>query len=291
MKFVINTPNGNIGRVAAHKLLDAGHTLTVISRNPEKVKDITARGAQVVEGSVEDAGVLAEAFAGADAVFWLTPPVYQPGFTAWAKATAQRAADAAGAAGVKRIVVLSSVGAQHPSGAGPVSAIHHVEQIFLGAFKDVVVLRPAFFMENFLRDIPTLKDGVIYSPLATDAPFPMVATRDIGAKVAEALTAPAGGHRFVGIHGPKDITYQQATRILSDALGRPVQHVQVTLEQMRGAMDAQGIPGFVTDLMVEMMGAFLRGDMNPAEPRSAETTTPTTFETFAKEVLAPALKG
>ena len=39
MKFVINTPNGNIGRVAAHKLLDAGHTLTVISRNPEKVKD------------------------------------------------------------------------------------------------------------------------------------------------------------------------------------------------------------------------------------------------------------
>lgn len=290
MKLVINTPNGNIGRVAAHKLLDEGHALTVISRSPEKVKDLTDRGAAVVEGSIEDAGVLAEAFAGADAVFWLTPPNYQPDFAAWAKATAQRAADAAGAAGVKRIVVLSSVGAQHPAGVGPVSAIHHVEQVFLRAFEDVVVLRPAFFMENFLRDLPTIQDGVIYSPAPSEIAMPMVATRDIGVKVAEALVAPAAGHRFVGVHGPKDLSYGEAAATLSAALGRPVKHVQVTLDQVRAGMTAQGIPGFVVDLMVEMLGGGLKGLMVPAEPRSAETTTPTTFATFAAEVLAPALK-
>ena len=291
MKIVINTPNGNIGRVAAHQVLDAGHDLTVISRSPDTVKDLSDRGASVVEGSIEDAGVLAEAFAGADAVFWLTPPSYQPEFVAWAKATAQRAADAAGAAGVKRVVVLSSVGAQHPAGVGPVSALHHVERVFLDALADVVVLRPSFFMENFLRDLPTLKDGAIYNPVPSQISMPMVATKDIGVKAAEALTAPAGGHRFVGLHGPRDLSYGEAAAILTEALGRPVKHVQVELSQVRAAMEGQGAPGFVVDLFVEMMGAALQGLMVPAEPRSAETTTPTTFEVFAREVLAPALQG
>lgn len=289
MKLVINTPNGNIGRVAAHKLLDAGHELTVISRNPDKVKDLTDRGATAVQGSIEHAGALAEAFAGADAVFWLTPPNYQPEFRAWAAATARRAADAAEVAGVKRVVVLSSVGAQHPAGAGPVSAIHDVEQVFLERFSDVVVLRPSFFMENLLRDLPTIKDGLLYSPAPSDLKMPMVATRDIGVKAAEALTAPAGGHRFVGVHGPRDISYGDMAATLTEVLGHPVKHVQVTLPQVRAGMEAQGIPGFVVDLMVELLDGSLKGLLVPAEPRTAETTTPTTLETFVREVVSPAL--
>ena len=72
MTIVINTPNGNIGRRTAERLLDSGVPVRIISRNPNKVTDLTSRGASLVIGSTDDAAALAKAFDGAETVFWLT---------------------------------------------------------------------------------------------------------------------------------------------------------------------------------------------------------------------------
>ena len=80
MRIVINTPTGNIGRHLADKLLDAGETVTVISRSEGKVSELQARGAAVVVGSMDDPEVLQRAFAGAKAVFWVNPPPSRPDY-------------------------------------------------------------------------------------------------------------------------------------------------------------------------------------------------------------------
>jgi uncharacterized protein YbjT (DUF2867 family) len=293
MSIVINTPNGNIGRSLSLRLLEAGRKLTVISRGADKVADLVKRGAKLVEGSTDDAAVLDRALAGAEALFWLTPPAVRPDFISWAKESALAAAKAVKAHGVKRVVVLSSVGAHNGPGNGPVSALLAVEEAFKAVCADVTILRPGFFMENLLRDVGTLaKLGSLFNPLPRDKAMPWVSTGDIAARSAEVLLdAGWKGHRYVGVHGPANLSYGQVESILTEALGRPVRHVQVTLDDARNAMLGMGMPTWMVDLYLEMYASIPTGRMDPAEPRSAQTTTPTTLAQWAREVLKPAVDG
>jgi uncharacterized protein YbjT (DUF2867 family) len=291
MSIVINTPNGSIGRGLAEKLLAAGKSLTVISRTPDKVAALAKQGARVVQGSIDEPAVLEKALTGAEALFWLTPPAARPDYTSWAVQTARVAAQAVKAHGVKRVVVLSSVGAQTGRGTGPVGVMKEVEEAFLAACPNVTVLRPGFFMENLLRSVDSIAQaGAIYQPFPAGRRVPMVATADIAAKAAEVfLDAGWTGHRYLGVHGPTDLSHLEVAQILSKELGKPVQYTEVTLEQARQAMLGAGMPSFLVELYLEMYAAIPEGRMDSAEPRTAETTTPTTLAHFAQSVLRPQL--
>lgn len=148
MRIVVNTPTGNIGRSLVEALLERGAEVTLIARHPDKVRDLEARGARVVQGSIDDAAVLERALEGARALFWLTPPAMRPDWSDWAVQTGKQAAEAARRRDVKRVVVLSSLGAQTGRGTGPVGVLLDIEDAFRAAVPEVVALRPGFFMEN-----------------------------------------------------------------------------------------------------------------------------------------------
>lgn len=290
MTILINTPNGNIGRSLAGHLLDAGERVVLIARDASKVADLSARGARVVEGSLDEPAVLARAFEGVKSAFWLTPPTFRPDYRAWAVGAARAAAKEAKKNGT-RMVVLSSVGAQH-EGNGPVSIVGAVEEAFRAELPDVLALRPAYFFENFLRDAATIAaQGVWYGPTPAGRPMPMVATKDIAQVAAEKLRAAWQGHRTHGIHGPADLSMSEVARAFSDALGREVKYVEVPLAAAIDGMKQAGMPDFVVTLYAEMLDGFVTGRTDPAEPRTPETTTPTTIAEFAREVLKPALAG
>lgn len=290
MRITVNTPSGNIGRTLTQSLLDAGANVTLISRSPDKVSDLTGRGARLVQGSIDEQAVLDEALAGADALFWLTPPAARPDYHQWAVSTAQKAAATAKRLGVSRVVLLSSVGAQSGPGTGPVGVMLEIEKLFAEQVPNTVSLRAGFFMENLFRSLDTLRDGALYQPAPAQKPFPLVATRDIAAVAAEELLdASWTGYRIRGVHGPEDLNYAQVAAILSDALGRPIQYVQVSVDQVRQGMRGAGLPDFLTDIFSEMYQAVVDGRMDAAEPRTAATTTPTSLAAFAREALAPAL--
>ncbi len=288
MTILINTPNGNIGRPLAEALLAAGESLVLIQRDPSKVADLAARGARVVAGSIDDASTLATAFEGVDAVFWLTPPTYRPDYAEWTSGAAALAAQAAAKAGVQRAVVLSSVGA-HNDGNGPISLMRHVEEAFRAKLPNVLALRPAYFMENFARDLGSIRsDGAFYMTAPADLPIPLVATRDIAAVAEQELRATWSGHRIRGIHGPADITMTEVAEVLTGVLERPVSFVPVSVDAALDGMRAAGAPEFVVTLYRGMLEGFQNGRAAPAEARDAQTTTPTSFATFAREVLRPA---
>ena len=166
MSIIVNTPGGNIGRALTGYLLDTGTDVTIISRHPDKVTGLVDRGAKLVKGSVDDPDVLNLALQGGATLFWLTPPNFRPDFRDWACHSAEQAADIARENDVDRIVLLSSTGAHSGPGAGPVSILGEVEKVVLGRCENVVVMRPAYFMENLLVHLSTLaKHG------AFDLPF------------------------------------------------------------------------------------------------------------------------
>ena len=115
MTIVINTPNSHIGRRVTERLLDSEMPVSIITRNPDKVRDLAVQGASLLVGSCDDEELLSRAFEGAEAVFWLTPPNYRPDYQSWVRDTASKAATALHDARVEHIVNVSSIGAH----AGP----------------------------------------------------------------------------------------------------------------------------------------------------------------------------
>jgi uncharacterized protein YbjT (DUF2867 family) len=293
MSIVINAPNSNIGRALANRLLDAGEQITVLSREKKKVEELHRRGARVIEGSFEDPVLLSKALEEAESLFWLTPPPARPDYYDWAIKCAKDAAAAAKKAGVRRAVVLSSMGAHTGPGTGPVGPARDMENAFEALLPAVASLRPGIFMENFLQSTDMIAHaGQIFLPIPGGKRWPVVATADIADKAAAWLLDRGWtGHHCIGVHGPRDLSAEEATAIISSELGKPVKCIEATPDEARGAMKAMGMPDFVVDIVLEMYGAFRDGRLDAAEPRTPETTTPTSLALFARTKLVPAIQA
>jgi len=294
--FVVCGATGNIGSRIAEVLLAAGEPVRVIGRERVRLGPLAAKGAEPWPGDIGDTAFLEKAFSGARGAFILLPPKYDvPDFREYQNRLGASLVTALAKARVPRIVALSSIGAHLTEGAGPILGLHDLESR-LSALKDaeVVCLRPAYFMENLLWSIPLVRNqGINGSPIRPDVPLPMIATVDI-ADVA-ALQFVEGifhGHTVRYLLGPRDLTMSEATRILGEAIGKPgLQYVQFPEEEARKAMTGAGMSESVLDAMLEMQRGFNAGIVRPTRVRSAESTTPTTLESFSKSSFAHAYRA
>lgn len=289
MTIVVATPTGNIGSRLTRQLFDAGEDLTLIVRHPEKLPDDIRAKARLETGDLTDADFVRRATEGADALFWLTVvPFTSQDPRGVAGHSASVAAGAVRANSIPYVVNLSSFGAHHTSGYGPVSNMQQVEAALNETKANVLHLRPGSFMENFLNSVPTIASaGSIFMPFPGDIALPTIATRDIGDAAADALRELSWtGTQVRGLHGPADISGNEAAAIFSDVLGRPVQYVQASPEQTRSAFLGMGASSAMADAYVEMYTGFA-SDPRSAEPRTPETTTPTTLAEWARQTLKP----
>jgi uncharacterized protein YbjT (DUF2867 family) len=286
---------GQVGTVLSEILLSKGHEVRALGRDAKKLGALAAKGAKTRPGAFSDAAALAEAFAGAEAAFVMIPPSYgEADFGGYQDRTADAIVKAIQKSGVKKIVALSSVGAQHPRGTGPIAGLHRMEQrLRQSGGPDAVLLRPSYFMENHFFSIPTIKGmGINGTPVKPDLTMSQIATRDIAAKAAELLDrADFRGSSVAEFAGPRDISPAESTAILGRAIGKPdLKYVQFSYEDTVKAMSAM-MPPPTAALMVEMYRGMNEGLVAYEKPLSAAQRTKTTLEDFATQVFAPAFKG
>lgn len=287
---------GNTGRVAAEILLGAGRKIRVLARAKERLQPLAAKGADVMTGEITDAAFLTRAFTGSDAVYTLIPPDY---VVADYRAYQTRAGEAMAAAirksGVRHVVFLSSIGAQHDAGTGPIAGLHEHE-VRLAALPglNVLFLRAAYFYENHFSTLGLIKQqGINGSAMRGDVPIPMIASRDIGEVAANALlkldfTGPTTRWTL----GAADLTMDQATQIIGDAIEHPgLRYVQFPYDAALEAMLAMGLSKSIASLYVEMSRGINEGLVVSTEKRGPGNTTPTRFEDFARSALAPAYRA
>lgn len=275
------------------QLLRDGQEVVIVTRHPEKVAEFIQRGAGLIEGSIDNPLVLNHAFNRSDAVFWLTPFVGREDYMDWARQTGRAAAEAVHRNGVRKAVVISSVGAQHETGVGPIGVLPAIETAFKAAAPNVACLRAGSFMENFLSSVGTIAtQGTIFGPHPASKKIPMVATRDIAARAAELLLDESwSGFNTLGVHGPEDLDHVTAAQMISQGIGQSVQYVKVTIEQAKAGMLGAGMPPVMVDLLGELYAGFREGRMERAEPRSADTTTKTSLLEFSRQVLKPLVEA
>ncbi len=294
--IVITGATGHTGKPAAEALLAKGEQVRVIGRRMITLDPLIRKGAEPFFGNVEDAASMTKAFEGATAVYLAIPAALQrEDFPAYEEGVSDAYAAAITNTRVPYAVTLSSIGAQHAEGTGPILGLHSMEQkINRIPGLHVLHLRPAQFMENLLMNIGALRSmGVLPGPAPADVPMPWIATRDIGAYVAERLAARNfSGHTTQELLGPREYTMKEVAAIVGKAIGKPgLEYMQAPLAAIETALVQAGMPKGSAALLIEMMGGANKGLLNPQEPRSAKNTTPTTLEWFASEVFAPAYLG
>ncbi len=294
--YVICGSTGNVGSKLAQSLLADGNPVRAIGRERIRLWPLAATGAEAWPGDLEDAEFLSKVFSGARAVFAMIPPKYDaPDMEGYQNRVGEAIVSALAKARVPRVVNLSSVGAHLSEGTGPIRGLHDFEKKFdrLGD-AEVVHLRAAYFMENLLWNIPVIREhGVNGSPIRSDAPIPMVATKDIADEAARLLLAETlVGHSVRYLLGPRDLTMSEATRILGEAIGKPdLRYILFPEDEARKAMSGMGMSDSVVEAMLEMQRGFNAGRIRPTQERNASNTTPTTLEEFAQTVFAQSYRA
>ena len=235
--------------------------------------------------------MLKDAFQEAAMAFVLTPAdTSLPDLNAEQERNIHAIAAALRDSGVRKVVALSSWGAEMPDRMGGIIACRWLEHA-LDAVPglDVVHLRPVWFMENFLWNIGLKSAGINGLAIEPDLAFPMVAASDIATVAGYYLTDLTFSGRTVQyLNGPREYSMTDVTRILGASIGKPeLRYMRFPAAIMRrGLISNGGLSPNAADLLIETSHGINTRRVT-AEPRSPHNTTPTTLEEFAEQVFAP----
>ncbi len=262
--FVVSGVSGHTGSVVATTLLEQGNKVRVIVRDANKGEAWRRRGAEVAVADLADARALGEALRGADGVYALVPPDFVSDDALAAQARVSDAwAQAVTAARPKHVVLLSSIGAELPSGTGPILTVHRAEEKLRATGVRLTALRATYFMENWGGVVqPVKSDGILPSQLTPGRAVSMVATADIGRVAAEALADGEHAPSLIELAGPREYTPEDVAAAFGRALGRSVKVVPVPEEQIEPALTAVGFKPKLAALFREMHGSFNSGHIH-----------------------------
>jgi len=264
-----------------------------VVRDPVRLAPGVAERVEVVQGSHSDKAVVAEAFAGADAVFWLVPA--SPGaesLDAAYSGFAGPAIEAFAARGVARVVGISALGrgTAVAGKAGHVTATLAMDDLIAATGVPYRALTMPSFMDNTLRQVAPIKaQGVFYGPSLPDQRVPVVATRDIAAVAARLLRDDTwSGFEEVPVLGPEDLTFDEMAATIADVLGRPVRYQQIPGEAFKANMMGFGMSEAIAQGLLDM--AVAKNNGLDTITRTPQTSTPTTFRQWCVDVLKPAVE-
>ena len=290
--YVITGATGNTGRVIVNGLLARGEKVRAVARNASHLKEEATKGAEAFAGQIADPDSLARALEGAKAAYLMIPPdVSNPDYRKYQDQLVESIGRAVEKSGLSHAVVLSSIGADKPEKTGPVVGLHNLEQrLNRISGLNVLVLRPAYFMENTLPQSTLIRMfGMTAGPLRGDLSLPMIATRDIGEYSVNALLKlDFKGKQTRELLGQRDLSYNEVASIIGKAIAKPdLKYAQMPDEQVVGGLTSMGMSASIANLILEMAAALNSGHMRALEARSAENTTPTSYENFVGAEFVP----
>jgi uncharacterized protein YbjT (DUF2867 family) len=289
MKYVITGSIGHISKAIVEKLKAAGHDVTVITSNNDRVKEIQSLGAQASVGSVEDPEFIKKSFAGADAVYLMIPPKWT--VTNWLdyqSKVANNYIDGLKANNIKNVVLLSSMGAHMRKGAGPVDGLGYFEEK-LNELKEInsLYLRPSYFFYNLYSMIPLIKNaGIIGSAQGPDFKMVLTATSDIAEVAGDALLNLKFKGQSVQYIASDERSWKDITAVLSNAIGKPgIPYVEFTDEQSLQGMLGAGLGNAIAEGYVAMGKALRTGEMQAdyLKNKASASFGKVKLEDFAKE--------
>ena len=285
--ILVTGATGTTGSEVVRALTARAGRVRVFVRDAEKARRKLGLSAELAIGDFADPRTLRAALEGTDALFLSCAD--DPRRVGWETA----AIDAAAAAGVRRIVKLSTAAAAQGSPVAFWDWHGQVEQHLRSSGADWTILRPTYYMSNLLAAAPQVSaEGRLYAPAGT-ARIAMIDPRDVGVFAAAVLSSAGHEGQTYLLTGPAAITYAQVAAGLSEVTGSRVEFVDIPDDAAQQAMIRDGMPGFVAEQIIKTFAQLRQGVGAQVTP-AVETLTgsaPRDFASFARahaRLFAPA---
>lgn len=245
--ILVTGGTGTVGSRLVELLLERSERVRVFSRDAEQARGRFDGRAEVAQGDFGDLDSIKTALTGVDRVFLLT-------------ASAQRehehnVIEAARAAGVRRLVKLSVLGADERAPMRYARVHRTAEKEVEASGLGYTILRPAAFMQGFLE---SATGGSIYT-CAEDGRVAMVDVSDIAAVAAAALTEDGHEGKTYTLTGPEALSYDEMAATLSEATGRQITHIRVPPEALIQGMTGAGVPDWLAEDLAAQFAVFAAG--------------------------------
>lgn len=272
-KIFITGATGNIG-THIRKQLDNNNTSYVIGVTSEA--EATDDGKRYANFNDKDAMV--KAFKDVDTLFLLFPMI--PPMINFA----QNAVEAAKQAGVKHIVRSSGAGADSSLAFKMPNVQGTIDDIVKNSGIPYTLTKPASFMQNFVNYFANdIKNGTIYMPTG-QGKLGWVDVRDIAAVNATVLQNPeAYTNQELTITGNENLSFQEATSIISKIINKDVQHIDVPETAAIQAMESARMPSFAIE-MTSSLNQIIKAGYAEGVTDTVKKITgndPISFEQFA----------
>ena len=280
--ILVTGATGNVGSHLVRELRGRGEAVRAFVRDTAKARALLGDDVDLAVGDYGDPASIAAGLGGVDRLFLLTPT--HPEMVQWER----NVLDAAVGAGVRRVVKMSTVGADPESDGRFARWQGTCEELLRASGIPAVILRSSNHMTNvFFATESVRAAGKIFASL-DDAKITMIDRRDLAAVAALTLTESGHDGRTYVLTGPEAITYSDVAKTLSQVLGRTVEYVDVPDEAaIAGALQA-GAPDWLANGVAEVARQLKRGIA--AQPSDSVRVLlgrePYGFADFASDVAA-----
>jgi len=288
MKIAIAAAGGNIGSRIVQQLSKSNAELVLLGNRASSLKKLTIANAQISVTDISNREQVLLATQEVEALFWLIPPVLSvPSLKIWYQQITEAGVFAVKKNKIKRVVILSSLGAGAKSNLGTVSYTGDMESEFDKLDADVLALRPGYFLENFILQAQDIvKTGSFTFTYKPEHSIPFVSSDDIGDTAAKYLLDNTWrGHWKLNLMGPENITMNKAAQRISKVIGKKVVYHQSSLEQAKNQLGQFGISDTVQNELLQLFVALGDPQGVYATPRTPEAYTLTTIESVIERKL------
>ncbi|APO75313.1 NmrA-like family protein [Rhizobium etli 8C-3] len=242
---------GQLGRRIIHHLLETynvpAKSIIAATRDPAKLASLAFKGVTTRKADFDDAASLEAAFKGVDRLLIIsTDALAIPG----QRLTQHKCAvEAAARAGVKHIAYTSM---PSPDKSLVTFAPDHLgtEHVIKAAGIPYTIFRNAWYFDNYLHGMPhNLQTGSWYTA-SGDGRVSNISRDDCAMAIAAALASKTGENATYTLTGSQSLTADEIAAGIAAAVGKPLQAVKVSDEQLGQGMRGAGLPDFVADMLV-----------------------------------------
>jgi uncharacterized protein YbjT (DUF2867 family) len=228
--ILVSGATGTQGGAVARHLLKRGFHVRALTRNKESeaARRLADLGAEIAEGNFDDPSSLEKAFKSVYGAFSVQN-TWKVGVEEEIK-QGKEFADAAKKYAVKHFVYSSVGGAERNTRIPHFDSKWEIEEYVRSLNLPATILRPVFFMNNWLGMKDDIHKGKIVQPLSPETPLQEIAADDIGAIATIAFSDPDKWiGRAVEIAGD-ELTMMETAKVFSDAIGKKVEYIQIPWE-------------------------------------------------------------
>jgi len=249
MTILVTGSTGTIGTQVLNFLGGHGADIRALTRSPEKAN--LPAGVAAVKGDLADIDSIRAALDGVSTLFLLAPNAPDE------LTQAMLALDAAREAGVKGIVYLSVFKGEAYADVPHFASKMTVERMIDAYDLPATILRPAYFIQNDMRQKDALLGGGVYGMPVGAKGISMVDVRDIGEAAAKELlrreqaSAPLP-REIYELVGPDALTSDTLAALWSEILGRPIVYAGDDLDGLEQRLKSFGPAWLAYDMKLMM---------------------------------------